>query len=584
MHTEDAPFSGARHVVVVGGGIGGMACARELAKEGYAVTILELRKQLGGRIETADLRGFNGPAALTRRPCFKAEVGPMRFELQLQPRFHSLCKEMGIALSEFSGPSASDAPKLYELDQDEQYAGEPLDALELLKLGVFRMFGEGTSFDRGGHVIPENSEWLANLADDKSDGFEDLRKTARLRGRGLPLYKLGFWNALGEVLSEGAVETIKELGPFFHLLPENPNAAEWGIFWLRLFKLPPKAPLNTIAAGVRSLSERLQAEFDTSLRDRVKVLCRHEAMAVQSNEAGGVEVRAINRSKPKPEDVTLNGSHVIFALPKAALGAFAEAFPTEVHEDLDTVVGFRLLKAFLCMRRPSWWGSTPPAAQTGAWTVPTRELHYSEDDAGENAMVLLYTDEPAAHYWTPFIENPRRHDQAQIGGQLELKRELVLKLLLEKQRDAAAAQVSPPIKPGGNSEVALAILQEVVQSIEGLGEVVDIFDRLPRLAADFLLKTSQYGASLWTSVSDYAIRDWKLLPDGAGCHAWLPGAESWEVRRRLRAFPLASGNAQPCLHVCGEAYSDYQGFIEGALRSAADAVATITGATPPHSG
>ena len=370
MHTEDVSFSGARHVVVVGGGIGGMACARELAKEGYAVTILELRKQLGGRIETADLRGFNGPAALTRRPCFKAEVGPMRFELQLQPRFHSLCKEMGIALSEFSGPSASDAPKLYELDQDEQYAGEPLDALELLKLGVFRMFGEGTSFDKGGHVIPENSEWLANLADDKSDGFEDLRKTARLRGRGLPLYKLGFWNALGEVLSEGAVETIKELGPFFHLLPENPNAAEWGIFWLRLFKLPPKAPLNTIAAGVRSLSERLQAEFDTSLRDRVKVLCRHEAMAVQSNEAGGVEVRAINRSKPKPEDVTLNGSHVIFALPKAALGAFAGAFPTEVHEDLDTVVGFRLLKAFLCMRRPSWWGSTPPRRKPAPGPCP----------------------------------------------------------------------------------------------------------------------------------------------------------------------------------------------------------------------
>jgi monoamine oxidase len=29
------------------------------------------------------------------------------------------------------------------------------------------------------------------------------------------------------------------------------------------------------------------------------------------------------------------------------------------------------------------------------------------------------------------------------------------------------------------------------------------------------------------------------------------------------------------VHVCGEAYSDYQGFIEGALRSAARAIASI---------
>jgi hypothetical protein len=77
----------------------------------------------------------------------------------------------------------------------------------------------------------------------------------------------------------------------------------------------------------------------------------------------------------------------------------------------------------------------------------------------------------------------------------------------------------------------------------------------------------------------YGIRDWSKDPYGAACHAWRPGRKSWEVIERLKAFSIGK-RGLPNVHICGEAYSDYQGFIEGALRSAA-IVLNVLGAKIP---
>src|SRR5687768_11551695 len=39
-----------KHVVVVGGGFAGLACAHELKSAGYAVTVVEARNRVGGRV------------------------------------------------------------------------------------------------------------------------------------------------------------------------------------------------------------------------------------------------------------------------------------------------------------------------------------------------------------------------------------------------------------------------------------------------------------------------------------------------------------------------------------------------------
>jgi monoamine oxidase len=72
----------------------------------------------------------------------------------------------------------------------------------------------------------------------------------------------------------------------------------------------------------------------------------------------------------------------------------------------------------------------------------------------------------------------------------------------------------------------------------------------------------------------YGIRDWGREPYGAAGHLWRPGVEPWKISERLESFSL-TGRAAGNVHICGEAFSDFQGFMEGALRSAQNALGRI---------
>lgn len=62
--------------------------------------------------------------------------------------------------------------------------------------------------------------------------------------------------------------------------------------------------------------------------------------------------------------------------------------------------------------------------------------------------------------------------------------------------------------------------------------------------------------------------DWGRAPYGGAAHAWRPERRASDVLCSLAAFNLTGSSGQANVHVCGEAYSDYQAFIEGSLRSA----------------
>ena len=107
---------------------------------GRNVLLLEATDRYGGRIETGDL----SPPPIAGDAPHKAEFGPMRFELEIQPLFAQLLDDFKIATEPFSAPSSPEPPVEYPLAQDERAAdGTPLSSLALLKLGVFRMVRPG---------------------------------------------------------------------------------------------------------------------------------------------------------------------------------------------------------------------------------------------------------------------------------------------------------------------------------------------------------------------------------------------------------------------------------------------------------
>lgn len=70
--------------------------------------------------------------------------------------------------------------------------------------------------------------------------------------------------------------------------------------------------------------------------------------------------------------------------------------------------------------------------------------------------------------------------------------------------------------------------------------------------------------------------DWTSSPFGGGWHLWQPGWNSYKIIQKL-----CRPSTHHDIHVCGEAFSAYQAWVEGALSSAEYLLQTEFGLEPP---
>lgn len=551
MSDDDFPWNeradGELPVVVAGGGISGLYCAYRLAQRGRRVVVLERSRDCwGGRIETAEMDGFI------------AEYGPMRFELHLQPCLKKLLGELGIETEPFSGPSAEvpEFPK-YDLTPTEQ----GLDSLQLLRRGLLLAMGRVLAPDDPAGER-DHQAWLDSLDD---AAYDRIRRCVELDGQFL--WKMGFWNALSAngVLSHQALMKVRDTGTFYHMLPENLNAAEWTIWWLRAMKTEGRT-MQQLKGGSEVLTTRILERL-RAFGTRVQLLddCSVTAFRTEPGRADVVRV-TLQRGEDGRVEHAL-ASRLVLALPQWPLKQLAGSLPAEISGLLDTVVGFPMTKVFFVTEKPWWDYDQKP--QTRASRMPTREVHYfrrpRDADPDRHGMVLIYTDRPATEYWNVYVNDREGHDRAEIDGNDELKAQFARWLAREAK---------------GAIDHLREVLSRIPENLrKDLGDALGAL--LPNVAVSdnaierFAEMTEDAVAQeIADTVITWGIRDWSLPPYGAANHSWRPGVKSWEVMAALKQFRLEAGCPEN-VHICGEAYSDYSGFIEGALRSAEAALATI---------
>lgn len=228
----------------------------------------------------------------------------------------------------------------------------------MLLLGVLRLFQESQPhlhpLDASAIPSVETGEvsgdvwttvvqpWIDGFSDDGSPSYDDLRRTARLHGR--PLYAQGFWNAMSEVLSPDAIRYIRDEGTFYHLIPDNPNACEWGVFWLRLFRTEARN-LKGIKGGVSELVNCLVTMITNDHSEHVHLRLAQEVIGLEP-AADPSAVRLLVRDRPRNETYRAEADHVILALPLRPLRQLNASFPDRIRDDLHAAFGFPLLKAF----------------------------------------------------------------------------------------------------------------------------------------------------------------------------------------------------------------------------------------------
>lgn len=509
-----------KNILIAGGGFSGLYSAIKLSEEGHQITLIEASPdRWGGRMETSTMEGFI------------LEWGPMRFETKLQPKFGQLIEDLGIELLPFTGPKAypSRYPQ-YDLPLQEQN----LDSLELLRRGILLIMGKKVNnpSDYG------CQKWIDSLTE---DDYRKMRKEATLNGK--PLWKIGFWNALGEenVLSHQALMKIRDTGTFYHMIPDNLNAIEWTIWWLRAFKTDGQI-LSTIKKG----TDEITVQMLNVLKSRSNVTLINHAKITSFTDVNNQVLATYMVNGVKKEEIV---DHLILALPQHPLKKLHQSFPEHIQENLDAVNGFSMTKVFFVLDKP-WWGHQQ-APQSRANRMPTREVHYfrrpEQNDKDGYGMVLLYTDKPATEFWNYYIENRKTHDRAEVNSNDEIK-----------------------------AQFANFFSKEIYRSIQGNDftskEGLNLTEEAIALYHDMSLE--EIKTDILNAVVSYGIRDWSCTPYGAGNHCWRPGIKSWEVQEDFKAFSL--NNEVKNVHIVGEAYSDYTGFIEGAINSSDWALEAIS--------
>lgn len=528
---------------------------------------------------------------LSRIEYFRAEFGPMRIEPRDQPLLHALLDELGIKeqapgeeeslddLVPFSSYTSEDPMEpRFTLREEEAKQKTPFDLMILALRRIFELVDlddaekpwktsaaneqwknltEEAFFYRH-YWKGELLEWIQNITD---EDLEVIRKTASFRGQ--PLWNLGFWNILSDVLSHYAVVKIRDWGSYYHFVHENLNAAEWIIFWLRAIR--STGSLRGIRGGMSriiwKLLERLYEEGKNN-----SSLCIQRGRKVLGLQSDGDGVNVIVENE---KDV-IKARRVILALPKRPLEEISwNGGPPQgtLKAALNAVTCLPLLKCFFVIEKP-WWEDNRPLNRNAA-DIPTRELLYVKSNDRTKGLIMVYTDRPAITFWSDYlrtIECDHNHlDQAPSEDpQLESQEIASIWFLkLKKER---------PHPNTGDASQTLYFSDGSPVIVKEPG--------YPRLWQRFVQFARDYEHHDFTQDRLLAcgMRDWGKSPFGAAAHGWLPGVMSWRHIEFLEAFSLnQNASEKKNVHICGEAFSDYQGFIEGSLRSARRVLRSIEG-------
>ncbi|HEY6333314.1 MAG TPA: FAD-dependent oxidoreductase [Blastocatellia bacterium] len=504
-------------IAIVGGGVSGVYSAWRLLTEGkrQGITVFEDADHIGGRLLSV---------VPPKIPHMTAELGGMRILPAIQPLITKLID----VLNGEAAPNEKIETYSFPVDQ--------LNNISYLR-GVHLRLSDFTtdpakvpynmSFQEygktPGQLAVSAIEQIVPGITDPNLSEAQRRKLAQSGNfANRPLYWQGFWGVLMRVMSGEAYQLALAAGGYESTLT-NWNAADAIPWYLSDFGIKPE---------YRGFRKGFQ-QVPLTLADRVRkanggIWCNTKVRGFDLQN-GGVEVHL-------EDGRNIYAKHLILAMPRRALELLEPHSPLlrdkDVQRLVHSVTPRPLFKLFTTYSDP-WW--LPAEVSKGRTTtdLPVRQTYYWPKDDGEpaeggNAMLMAsYDDGVNIGFWDGF-RNKRglgwRADASGIGQ----------RDLFEGVDDQAA---DPEWRKYRAPRRMVAEVERQLREVHGLKYTPD--------------------------VRSAAYKDWGDDPFGGGWNSWNIGVKSWEVKSEILK-PLAGAP----VYVCGEAYSDAQGWVEGALETA----------------
>lgn len=512
-------------IAIIGGGVSGVYSAWKLKQKYPAkkIVVFEGGDHIGGRLLSVTPPGI---------PDMVAELGGMRILQNAQPLIVALLHELNKELPD------DQQIELYPFPVDEPQNIAYLRGV-YLRLADYTQHPDKVPYklsflEKGsspGGVIVNAIEQIVPGITDPGLTEEQRRKMAQDASfAGEPLYKQGFWNVLYRVISGEAYQYGIDAGGYNSTLT-NWNAADAIPWFLTDFGITPE--YKGFKKGFQEVPKTLAAFFQ-KLGGEVRLNTKLE----------GFE-KVDGQFHLSFTDLTVTAGAVILAMPRRSLDLLAPTSPElqRIEALIHSVTPRPLFKLFTTYANP-WWLAAGYTDETGKFIpveagrsvtdMPVRQTYYwpkndgSPAKAGESMLLASYDDGTNIGFWDGL--RPRR-SEAWKKGLLEPKLENAFKgeaAAKDKDLDWFQHQAPAPM------------VTEVARQLQVM-----------------------HGLSHTPIVKNAAFRDWGQDPFGGGWNSWNIGVKSWEVKDKITK-PLDDS----ALYICGEAYSDAQGWVEGALQTA----------------
>lgn len=523
--TTTSPCPKIIDVAIIGGGVSGAYTAYRLMQskkwKNSNIRLFEMSDRIGGRLWSIDLPDLPG---------LPVELGGMSFS-RLQSNVYGLCEKLGLKPKpstlyandylqyfrekHYLATDYKDDPSKvpFHLSKDEQgkYPGDLLGKVFDF-VDKFTSKG-GTTFN---HEIQTKNEYLKGLTNLCGDNYldkmfpvvDDLITFLReVEFRGTKLYQLGFDDVIADVLSTGGYHLIKAVADL-HSIRGNWNLYDHCLLAMtsQLFR----KNYYTLEKGYETLPRQLVHEFEAQGGVLKK---KTQLMNLESVSSQGKPLIKLTL-KENDRKVKCCARHVVLALPQHALKPFfgsQSIFPDKSYL-LDTVTAIPAYKLMLVYEKKNgknWWEEiSKPIIKTTGFSLTDLNLQ-------------------ACYY---------------VGGK-STKYGLVI---------ASSGDTE-------NNERFWSGYREKPEKREPSAKI-DVTSRLVQQAQKQLKELHQYDIP---DPKQALFWDWTDAPFGGGWHLWNPGEKSWEVAPTMR-----QPNKKLNVFVCGEAYSEQQGWVEGAINSA----------------
>lgn len=511
-------------VAIVGGGVSGVYSGWRLLTRGgrKRVTVFEASDRIGGRLLSVPAPGI---------PNMVAELGGMRILPAVQPRIAALIEELNAAGGEQieTYPFPVDQPEnisylrgthLRLSDFGPEVQPEPGKPVPQRTPVPYRLGFLERGNTPGGIVVNAIEQIVPGITNPDLTEAQRAEMAHDAVFDGKPLMEQGFWQVLVRVISGEAYQLALDAGGYQTTLT-NWNAADAIPWYLSDFGVNPD--YRGFKKGFQQVPHKLCTLFE-----------QEGGKVERGAQLSGFEVFVGGVQLSFADGRTVRARELILAMPRRSLELITPGSPLlqelEVSRLVKSVTPRPLFKLFTTYPDP-WW--LPAMVQKGRTTtdLPVRQTYYWPTDTGDPALngpamlMASYDDGVNIGFWDSF--RPKRG----VGW----------------RREAANVpmpgffQNADPVDPEWEANKA----------------PVDMVREVQRQLALI------HGMAYVPRARNAAFRDWGDDPFGGGWNSWNIGVDS----RRVKMEILQPAEGVP-VYICGEAYSDAQGWVEGALQTA----------------